>query len=460
MQTKTILIIALLLMGGNALFSQTKPNILVIITDQQRIDDMSCAGNKWVKTPALDALASRGTRFTNSYCVSPLCVPSRASLATSRMPYEVMNKKGPFRHIPDEITSAGPLFREAGYRTAWSGKWHVRSSFPKTEAQGGDLPGFEVLQNKLLPAEVFGKPEPKLPVGDKLGHNYDSGIADQAIAFLKEKQERPFLLTVSLVNPHDVCGNNEQKLARYSAEIKGTLPPLPKNLDAPNLMITPGEGKHPPRGRKDNWKDISFQRYIYEYYRFTEESDRLIGKVLAALKASGLEKNTIVIFTSDHGEMAGSHHIVLKTVPYEEAMAVPFLIAGPGIPSGVVDKNHFISGLDMLPTLCNLAGIKIPSDVRGLSVNKILKNPSAPWREAVFATVDNNQERVVRTDRYKYIRLNRPDENEVLFDMQNDSGETQNLASNSEYAGILEHHRKLLNDWMKKTNDPFIEVVK
>ncbi len=167
-----------------------------------------------------------------------------------------------------------------------------------------------------------------------------------------------------------------------------------------------------------------------------------------------------IMIEDDHGEMAGSHHIVLKTVPYEEAMAVPFLIAGPGIPSGVVDKNHFISGLDMLPTLCNLAGIKIPSDVRGLSVNKILKNPSASWREAVFATVDGDQERVVRTYRYKYIRLNRPDENEVLFDMQNDSGETKNLASNSEYTGILEHHWKLLNDWMKKTNDPFIKVVK
>lgn len=433
----------------------SKPNILVIMTDQQRIDDMSCAGNQWIKTPALDALAARGTRFTHSYCVSPLCVPSRASLATSRMPYEVMKDENRFTHIPEHMPSTGPLFREAGYRTAWTGKWHVRTTFPKPEAEGGDLPGFEILKSAALPAEARGLNEPKEGGGAAL----DAGFADAAISFLHEKQTQPFLLVVSLLNPHDVCSIvSEKKLAALAAP--GTLPPLPENLSAPNTVITPGEGKHAPRGRIDDWKDISVQRYLYQYYRYTETSDHLIGKVLEALKESGLEQNTVVIFTSDHGEMGGAHHIVLKTVPYEEAMAVPFLIAGPGIPGGAVDQTHFVSGLDLLPTLCDLAGITAPSSLCGLSIKPILQNASAPWRDAVFAMVDDNEQRLVRTERYKYILLARPKDKEVLFDMQNDPGETKNLAGNPEYTEIITRHRTLLEDWMKKTNDPFLKTVK
>ena len=149
---------------SNLLSAEDRPNILIIITDQQRNDDMSCAGNIYVKTPSIDALAARGVRFTNSYCTSPLCVPSRASLATSRMPYEVMKEAATFRHIPTNMPSLGPLLREAGYRTAWSGKWHVRAAYPKKEENGGDLPGFEVLANKLLPSEALGKPERSISV--------------------------------------------------------------------------------------------------------------------------------------------------------------------------------------------------------------------------------------------------------------------------------------------------------
>lgn len=442
--------------------AQEKPNILIIITDQQRNDDMSCAGNPWVKTPSIDAIAERGVRFTNSYCVSPLSVPSRASLATSRMPYEVMTQEEvKFKHIPDGMTSTGLLFREAGYRTAWSGKWHVRSVYPKKENDGGDLPGFEVLDNKLLPAEALGVPELKLPPKEvSKEYNFDSGIADAAVEFLNQIHTKPFLLTISLLDPHGVCGNNEEKLEKHALTINGTLPPVPNNLNAPNETITSEEGAHPPKGRKENWKDISFQRYIHEYYLFTEKSDQLIGKVMEALQRNGFEKSTIVIFTSDHGEMLGAHHIVMKTVPYEEAITVPFIMAGPGIPTHVVDSTHFVSGLDMLPTICGFAGIKIPSETRGLNINNIIKNQNGSWREAVFAAVDGNNARVARTERYKYIRLNRATDNELLYDMQNDKLETKNLASDAKYADVLNHHRILLKDWMKKTNDPFLKALK
>jgi len=124
-------------LGGLHAAEQSKPNLLVIMTDQQRIDGMSCAGNPWVKTPAVDSLAARGTRFTHSYCANPLCVPSRASLATSRMPYELCKESEEhIKGIPKGITSTGPLFRKAGYQTVWAGKWHVRTTYPKPESEG------------------------------------------------------------------------------------------------------------------------------------------------------------------------------------------------------------------------------------------------------------------------------------------------------------------------------------
>ena len=448
----------LAMLGALHATEQTKPNLLVILTDQQRIDDMSCAGNPWVKTPAVDSLAARGTRFTRSYCANPLCVPSRASLATSRMPYELCKESEEhIKGIPKGIVSTGPLFRKAGYQTVWTGKWHMRTTYPKPESEGGDLPGFEVLTNASLPVNAIGVNQPRPSTGG--GTKWDAGFADAAVSFLREKHSRPFLLTVSLLNPHDICSGQSSSEMKLPGEAE-RLPPAPSNLNSPNLTITPDEGPHPPKGRVDKWPDISLRQRLYRYYRYTEESDQLIGEVLAALEETGLETNTVVVFTSDHGEMNGSHHVILKSVPYEEALAVPFVIAGPGIPAGAVDKTHLVSGLDMLPTLCGLAGITPPADARGFSILPILNNPAAPWREAVYAAVDGNQQRLVRTERYKYISINRPKDNELLFDMQNDPGETQNLANEPALSPVLARHRALLEDWMGKTSDPFLAMTK
>ncbi len=260
----------------------TRPNFLFIMTDQLRIDAMSCAGNPWVKTPSLHELASRGVRFSQSYCANPLCTPSRFSLATSRMASEVKSNK-----IPANMPTTGVLFRAAGYRTAWTGKWHVRSRFPASESEGGDLPGFEVLKNAAIPdLTAVGESEP-----EGGGEKIDPGVAEAAIAFLKEKQTKPFLLTVSVLNPHDMCGTNEGRLAsQLPVSLSDVLPAPPENLNAPNQTVTPIEGGHPPKGRKNTWQELSFRRYSYQYYRLTEKTDTLIGNILGALKESGLEK--------------------------------------------------------------------------------------------------------------------------------------------------------------------------
>jgi len=424
-----------------------KPNFLFIITDQQRNDDMSCEGNPWVKTPVLDSLAAGGTRFTKSFCANPLCVPSRASISSSLMDYEIA-AIDPKYQLPTTIPSLGTVLRSAGYRNAWAGKWHVR---PTYALPGSDqIPGFEILKTDAVPDDRYGKPE-----GEMGGATTDSGWTDTAVAFLHEKQKGPFFLTLSLINPHDVCGATEKKLAdmKYPAE----LPELPKNFNSKSLVEFPNGGRHSASGVHEEWKEISFRRHLHNYYRFTEGIDQLIGRVLTALEETGHLQDTIVIFTSDHGEMGGSHHQIFKTKPYEEALRVPFIISGPGIPAGVRDTEHFVSGLDILPTVCDLAGIPAPKGIRGMSVRSILESQSAPWRTAVYAAVATGSEmRLVRTEKYKYILINRTEDPEVLFDLVRDPGETTNYALDASMSEVLQTHRKLLEDWMKETKDPFL----
>jgi arylsulfatase A-like enzyme len=430
-----------------------RPNLLFICTDQQRIDDMSCAGNPYVKTPAIDSLAARGTRFTRSYCAFPLCSPSRASHVTSRMPYEVGVNTNSIR-LPESVPSLGTLFKEAGYRTAWSGKWHLPETYP---TKPGEIPGFEILfgvkdAGAQAPSKAGKARQPDAAPaesgeGGGRGTEMDPHMVKAAVRFLQEKRPEPFLLVVSLLNPHDVCGFSEQTPRKLNLPGDASrLPPPPANLNAPDLG---------PQSKNSGiqWPDLTWRQQWYYYYQLTERVDRLIGEVLGALRAAGLEQDTVVLFTSDHGEMAGAHRRIRKSSLYEEAMAVPFIIAGPGVPSGATDNAHLVSGLDVLPTLCDFAGIAPPPQARGLSVRKVLGEPGAPWRDVVFAAIGESQGRMARTARYKYNLY--AEDKEELFDLQADSGEARNLAGDPAMAETLAAHRKMLRDWMEKTGDPF-----
>jgi arylsulfatase A-like enzyme len=425
------------------------PNILFIITDQHRADAMGCAGNQWLKTPALDQLAARGTRFTQSFCVNPLCVPSRAALATSRMPHEVAAHATDYQ-LPADMPSLGTELRAAGYRTAWAGKWHVRSTYGRPASE--DVPGFDCLVNPLLPQEAYGDAEPHFT-----GQAVDGGWAEAACAFLGQRHTQPFFLTLSLVNPHDVCGLvSEKKLGSYAYPDR--LPALPANFATTAALQLPGGSKMSTRGYQPTWSERPFRQYLHHYYRYTEESDGLIDKVLGKLRETGLDRTTIVVYTSDHGEMGGAHHLLLKAQPYDEALRVPLIVAGPGVAAGVVDSTHLVTGLDLLPTCCGWAGRSVPGGVRGTSLAPLLAGPAtSAWRDAVFLTVGTDDRvRLVRTDRYKYVRLKRREEPEVLFDLAADPGETRNCLGEPALAGVRERLRAELAKWLEATEDPFL----
>ncbi len=440
------------LSGFSLLASEAKqrPNVLIITTDQQRVDAASVVGNKWVKTPHLDALAAQGVYFTKSYCSYPLCSPSRGSLHAGRFPHEIGVDHNNMSIKPD-IKISGQVFQEAGYDTGYAGKWHLPAVYP-TEG----VPGFTALNNTTRQK--------------KLAHDVDDATMQVAIDFIKQKRDKPFYLVVSFINPHDICllaGEDsplfEQVWQKYGPPAGAELPPLPASFALPEDepgWFSQRRPKHP------HWDETHWRRYIYAYYRMVEDVDQQIGEVLKALRETGQEENTLVVFTSDHGEGLGCHRWTGKMMFFDAEAAVPLIVSWKGkTPAGRIDQDHLVSTVDVLPTICDYAGIKPPENVRGQSLRPIIENPAAPWRSFVVSEIAHTpalgRSFMVRTDRYKYMAMavqgGKP--LEMLFDMKADPDELKNLASDPNLAETLKEHRALLEQWKQVTEESKCPVL-
>ncbi|MCP5432581.1 MAG: sulfatase-like hydrolase/transferase [Alphaproteobacteria bacterium] len=447
----------------------TRPNILVLVTDQQLWTMMGCMGNAWLRTPAMDGLAASGMRFDLAYVTNPVCSPSRFSLQTGRMPSIVgttENGDAIAGDVPQGIldTSLGPLFRRAGYDAVYGGKVHLARAF-RDDFAGRSYRYFE--------------------------RDERDALAQSCAAFLKEKHEKPFFLTASLINPHDICflainaWRASRKLPRiFDGEdttlalmgeiarkdrrkfVEEECPPLPANHAIPELEPEAIATKYlKPVGFRqyvrERWTEEDWRIHRWVYCRLTERVDREIATVLDALREAGLERDTLVVLTSDHGDLAGAHKLEHKSVLYEEAMRVPFLVSQKGaIPEGRADTSHLVSnGLDLLPTLCDWAGIALP-DARydGRSLAPLLRGEApADWRR--FLVVESQHDRMIRTERFKYCAYTTGAHREQLNDLEADPGEMANLAERPEYADTVRAHRDMLRAWMFATWDYDFQAV-
>ena len=428
----------------------SRPNVLLITTDQQRVDAASVVGNKWLKTPHLDALAARGVYFTKSYCSYPLCSPSRGSLHTGRFPHEIGVDHNNMS-IASSVKISGQLFQEAGYETAYVGKWHLPVVYPPE-----GIPGFKSLNT--------------ITRQGKLARDVDEATMQAAIEFLKQKRDKPFFLVVSFINPHDICllaGEDsplfDEVWQKYGPPSGVELPPLPASFHLPESepqWLLNRRPKHP------HWDENHWRRYIYAYYRMVEDVDRQIGGVLQALRDTGQEDNTLVVFTSDHGEGLGCHRWTGKMMFFDAEAAVPLIVSWKGkTPAGRIDREHLVSTVDVLPTICDYAGIQPPAEVRGRSLRPIIEDPTAPWRSYVVSEMAHTpvlgRSFMVRSDRYKYMLLpgtgGKP--SEMLFDLENDPDELRNLAEEPKLADVLKQHREWLAEWRKATEEEKYPVL-
>lgn len=425
-----------------AIFAQNRPNILYIMTDQQSATAMSCAGNTDVHTPNMDRLAAHGVRFDNAYCAMPLSGPSRAAMFTGHTPGEVgLQKNG--THMPDSLhtRTLGTLIEQAGYTTAYAGKWHVHTnSLPSKHAFG-----FENLHE----------------------HN-DIGLAEAAVDFLRRKHDKPFFLVASFDNPHNICEYARRQDLPYATIKEPGLEECPNLPD--NFSVAPYDADvlayerslsyriYPTR----NYTPDDWRRYRNAYYRLVETVDREIGKIVDELDRQNLWNNTVIIFTSDHGDGSGAHQWNQKTVLYEEVANIPFIVCLPeGKNAGKLLPQLINNGADLLPSICDWARASVPADCQGVSFRQVVESGNAqkehqPYvvTETLFAQTGGTQGWLVRTPQYKYVLYEAGKNREMLYDMQKDRGEMRNLAIEHKYQEIVKQHRNLLSEWMKKHPTP------
>jgi choline-sulfatase len=441
--------------------SSRRPNILYIMTDQQFAEAMSCRmGTQYIRTPAMDSLAQNGIVFTRAYTPNPLCMPARASIFTGRYPHETgVTRNAQVEMDPAEFVCMGTYFRQLGYATAYFGKWHLCFDLKDVNSHG-----FE---------NTRGSTDKTL--------DRDAAVARASVEFITQKHDKPFLLVASLLNPHNIC-----EYARGQELPCGPIgdapppvqcPPPPANLAPPlaepDSMTMMRKGYHAtPMFPVGNFSENQWRRLRWGYYRMIEKVDAEIGKILEALRRAGLEEDTLIVFTSDHGECAGAHRFNQKTVFYEESARVPLIVSYKGKTNKGTSDKLVNTGLDILPTMFDFAGIPTPKKLTGRSLRPLaLGQLAADWRD--WVVVENHmdqagvvgdlrpslQGRMVRTDRYKYCVYSQGNQRESLVDVEKDPGETRDLATDPNYRKVLLEHRAILAKFAGEHNDPMATEI-
>jgi len=441
--------------------SEKRPDIIYIYTDQQSASMMSCAGNVYLETPAMDYIAENGIRFTRAYTTNPVCSPARVSLMTGHFPghfYDengnmVRENRGSMRisQLAEEqmCNTLASFMQEAGYELIYGGKEHLPKPFIP------EALGFKDISN-----------------------NEREVLAEEAAKVIRSQRDKPYFMVVSLINPHDICYmairdferpdhpillNGKTELEMLDSALKVPdgvaeeefwakhVPPVPSNID-------PQEGEPEAirslLARRDfrinarkSYSDQQWRMHRYAYARLTEDVDSQVQIILDALKESGKEKNTLVIFSSDHGDMDGAHRMEHKTALYEEAANIPFLAMWKGqIPGSQVNESSLVSnGLDLLPTVCAYAGSSGRSDPRGRSLRPLFEGKKVKWRKTLGVESEIGR-MVVGEDRMKYIRYDAVGIEEQLLDLNADPFETRHFTSNPDYADRIEELRKSFDE--------------
>lgn len=419
-----------------------RPNIIFILTDDQRYDAMSCAGHPWLKTPNMDRLAGEGVLFENAFVTTSLCSPSRASFLTGcyAHTHEVFMNNG--RDPNPSIPIFPQLLRKAGYRTAFIGKWHMaRTNSPRPgfdhwvsfSGQGRYDKNNLNVDGEIVQSEVY--------ITDELT-NY-------AVRFLKRKHDGPFMLYLSHKAVHGPFKPAERHENLYSdIEIKSQHNPND------NLATKPEWGRKMDR----NWKS-----QIRNYMRSLAAVDESLGRVLETLEAEKMMDNTVIIFAGDNGYFHSEHGGMWdKRAAYEPSVRIPLLMRYPPLARGGTRCDAMVLNMDVAPTLLELAGVGVPGKMQGQSWLNVMNG--RPGRESFlyeyFEEVDRRFKRptvlAVRTKRWKYVTYPLSDKlTDELYDMKNDPEELNNLIGDAGRADVVEQMKKEFERLKRKTNFRF-----
>ncbi len=441
-----------------------KPNVLFIITDDQRFDTIHGLGNKDIITPNLDKLVKRGTSFTRAHIAGgtcgAVCMPSRAMVLTGRNPFHLEELGG---NIPAEHKTVAETFKSNGYETIGLGKWHngcpgYARSFTQGEKIffGGMWDHWNVPTCRYDPTgeydnvinfavDFYNDNHPQSQHCDEFdpGKHSSTLLTDSAIEMLKKNagEEKPFFMYLAYLAPHDPRTMPDKFREMYDSG-KISLPPNFQEIIDTNYPLMVHRDEHLaayPRQEEE------IKRHIAEYYAMITHLDYEIGRLLEALHQSGEEDNTIIVFTGDNGLAVGQHGWMGKEDIYEHGVRVPLIMAGPEIAENVIN-SAYVYLYDIFPTLCEKIGIEIPSSVDGKSFADLLDgHHGEKFRDELYLIFDKFV-RGVKDDRYKLIEYRNGDSEEdkwtFLYDIKSDPWETENLANCEEYKEKVKEMRE------------------
>lgn len=420
----------------------SRPNFVLILTDDQRYDALGCAGNAFIRTPAMDSLASNGVRFTHAFVSTAVCSASRACTLTGRYGSAngVMGLGGSLR--PGEKTLVTYL-QAAGYQVGFAGKWHLDG--PATPAEAGfECVTYFKANGPHHDRKVIEHGRERVAPGF-----IDDYLVDRAIGFLESaaKKPAPFLLNLCTQAPHMNPSFDWDPRPETLSAYERLEPPLPGNWQD-DLNGKPPYlrgGRHRERGTAYGYPTSSgIRNHVRRYYASVTDLDRALGRLLAAFDHLCLRQNTYLVLMGDNGWMMGEHGFTSKVLPYEESIRVPLLVSGPGLKRGVV--GNLVLNADLAPTLLDLAGVPVPRNMHGRSLRALLVGEAAAWRSAVLYEALKPELGswplvAVRTERWKYVQtfdVQQPARLafEELYDLRQDPGEMRNLALLPEHQTI------------------------
>ncbi len=465
----------------------SRPNILYIFADDLSHRTISCypEAHDWVNTPNIDRLAKEGVRFTTCY-TGAWCQPSRATALTGHLQHGIqwMRAKTDSSEQPCPYWPAA--FREAGYHTGIIGKWHTGKD--KAHGRAWDYSAIWDHTNGRVYGGYYVKQRidfnggPPKKVGGYSTDNY-TGWAVEYVKARAGEPDRPWYLWIC----YDAVHHPFKEAARHQDKYRKTPPvPVPEDIypprpDKPRYMRNYGVWRRAEDGQPLCTRPTpahfgrTLTEAVQQYNRAVRALDEGVGKVMAALEATGQLDNTVVVFTSDQGYAWGQHGFAWKYAPYDANLRAPLLVRYPKrYPRGAVCKQA-VAGHDLIPTFFALAGIDLPWKMHGRDISPLLENPQAEWNEPVMLENLFNHYGsdtsaghgagsggvpwwiFLRKGKYKYIRTLVANEVEELYDLETDPEELHNLAVEQDFHDLLDQFRRMMIDELKRTDAEMVD---
>lgn len=427
-----------------------RPNIVVFFTDQQRWDTVGAQGNPLGLTPNFDRLAAEGTHFANAFTCQPVCGPARSCLQTG----QYATTTGCYRNgiaLSDHAKTMAHYLGEAGYQTGYIGKWHLADSDPVAPSQQGGYQYWLAANALEFTSDAY-RTEVFNQQGESVflpGYRVDA-LTDAAIRFIDDsnRREHPFFLFLSFLEPHHQNHRDDYPAPDGYADRygRGWIPPDLDTLGGSARAHLPG------------------------YLGMVKRLDEALGRVLDALKSLGISDNTIVLFTSDHGNHFKTRNDEYKRSCHDGSVHVPMAASGWKFKGGG-RVQELVSLVDIAPTLLEAAGLPVPDTMQGQSWLPLVERKPCEWRKEVFIQISESQiGRSIRTHRWKYavraeagINLNQPGadryQEDCLYDLMADRYELSNLIGYESHSGVAAHLRQRLLAWMHEVGEPEPEIV-